>query len=257
MPFFQADRLSVRFGGVRALSEVSFDLVRGGVHGLIGPNGAGKTSLINAISGLVPVSSGRLLLDGVELQRLAPHRVARAGVGRAFQHGELFEHETVRANLFAGYVGRRLRGWIGPMLRLPAVRRLEREGARAVDAMIDRFGLAAVAERTAGELPFGLLKKADMARALLGDPKLLLLDEPTSGMGEGEAEDLIAVCLSVVRERGITLLLIEHNLPIVMRLADRVIVLDHGVTIAQGPPDAVQADPAVIAAYLGTEADHA
>lgn len=245
--------LSVRFGGVAALSEVSFDLEAGGIFGIIGPNGAGKTTLINAICGLVRATSGTILFDGHEMQNKPAHEIARRGLARAFQHAELMPEETAIENIVAGQSSRASASFVDCILWTSRLRESERAGRADALALLDKLGLGAVADARVRELPYGTLKKIDIARALIGRPRLLLLDEPTAGLSDAEADEIMQLCLATARESGATLLLIEHNLRVVMSVSQRLIVLDHGRKIAEGPPGVVTADRAVVTAYLGEE----
>jgi branched-chain amino acid transport system ATP-binding protein len=245
--------LTVRFAGVVALANVSIEFAAGAIYGLIGPNGAGKTTLINAVSGLAAPSQGSIRFEGRDITRLPPHAIARRGIGRTFQHAETFADRTVHANVMAGFDHRMARGFWHDFAGTPAKRRAERETARLADAQLRRFGIAAYRDELAGDLPFGVLKRIDLARAMALEPRLLLLDEPTSGMNESEAHDTVSICRALAKERGITLVVVEHNMRVIMAMADRITVLHHGEKIAEAAPEAVQRDRLVIDTYLGRE----
>jgi branched-chain amino acid transport system ATP-binding protein len=255
--------LVVRFGGVTALDGVSFSVRPGELCGLIGPNGAGKTTLFDCVSRLTRPRSGRIELAGHDLLALPAHRVARLGVARTFQHLGLVPSLSVRDNVMLGaqavLASRRPghktvagAGFLPAALRLPGVRAGERALRERADAVLDRFGLAALATHPAAGLPYGTLKRVELARALAADPALLMLDEPASGLSHGEVDELAGLIEEV--RAGTTVLLVEHHMGMVMRLSDTVVVLDFGAVVATGTPAEVREDPAVLAAYLGTPA---
>lgn len=242
--------LSVAFGGVRAVDDVSFTIAPGSLTALIGPNGAGKTTAFNLITGVVRPDSGQVRLFDQPIAGLPAEAIAGRGLLRSFQTARVFPAMTARENLLAG-AHRRLRaGALSQFLWLPAARAEERAlGARA-DALLDLLGLSRFAATEATLLPMGAQKLIEIGRALMAGPRLLLLDEPAAGLNDSETSELAAL-LRAIRDSGITLLIVEHNMALVMDSADQVIVLDAGRRIAAGPPHEVARDPAVIAAYLG------
>ena len=243
--------LVVRFGGVTALAGVSFTVPRGEVCGLIGPNGAGKTTLFDCVSRLTRPRSGRIELAGRDLLALPAHRVAELGVARTFQHLGLVPSLSVRENVMLGAQGAGI-GFLPAALRLPGLRARERELRDRADVVLDRLALAGIAARPAAGLPYGTLKRIELARALAAAPDLLMLDEPASGLSHEEVDELAGVIEDV--RADMTVLLVEHHMGMVMRLSDTVVVLDFGRVVATGSPAQVREDPAVLAAYLGTPA---
>jgi len=243
--------LVVRFGGVTALAGVSFTVPRGKVCGLIGPNGAGKTTLFDCVSRLTRPRSGRIDLAGRDLLALPAHRVAELGVSRTFQHLGLVPSLSVRENVMLGAQGAGI-GFLPAALRLPGIRSRERQLRERADAVLDQLALAGIAARPAAGLPYGTLKRIELARALAAEPDLLMLDEPASGLSHEEVDELAGVIEDV--RADMTVLLVEHHMGMVMRLSDTVVVLDFGRVVATGTPAQVREDPAVLAAYLGTPA---
>jgi branched-chain amino acid transport system ATP-binding protein len=247
-PRLELDRVTKTFGGVHALTDLSLEVGAGQIVGLIGPNGAGKTTTFNVITGAYRASSGAVLLDGHAVTDEPPHRIARAGIMRTFQNIRLFSDMTVWEHLLvaqppAGSVMRRL---LPTRFSNPHV--IER-----ASEVLELFGLGDVRNRLARSLPYGLQRKVEMARAITAPPKLLLLDEPVAGMNHGEAETVRSLLLKL-RASGLSILLIEHDMAFVMNLCDHLYVLDFGVLIAQGGPDEVRTNPAVLDAYLGQAA---
>jgi len=246
----QLESLSKRFGGLPALDEVSFRVASGRVTALIGPNGAGKSTLINCLTGVLTPSAGSLRFSGTELAGLSAHRIARLGIARTFQNLKLFPRLSVLDNVLTGLTCEAGGSLLMAMLRLPYLRARERQlRLRALEAL-DRFGLADRAHWPAGVLAYGDKKRVELARATVGRPQLILLDEPVAGLNAVETA-AVAEQLRRLRRSGQTLLLVEHDMELVMGLADTVVVLDSGRCIAVGTPDEVRRNPLVLEAYLG------
>ena len=254
MALLEIDGLSVRFGGVAAVTDVSLAVAAGEIHGIIGPNGAGKTSLINAVTGMVAPLSGSIRFADKDIAGVAPHLISSLGLGRTFQHVEMFGDRNVFDNVLTGYYRHQSYDLLAAALRFGNAIRSERRMREQVRLLLDAFDLAAFADTRAGLLPFGIQKRVDIARALAAEPRLLFLDEPVSGMSEAEAEAAVATMRKLAREHGITLVVVEHNMRVLMNLAERVTVLNQGRLLASGTPAEMQADASVIEAYLGDAA---
>jgi len=244
--------LTIRFGGVTALEKVSFEVARGAICGLIGPNGAGKTTLFNCISRLYDPAEGSITFDGRRLASIARHELASLGIARTFQNLALFSTMTVRENVCVGAHAIAHAGFLANALSLPLARREEKAIAERAEALIEEFGLKSVADRPAGALPFGIRKRVELARALAKAPKLLLLDEPAGGLNHSEVDGLADEIRAIRDRRGVSVLLVEHHMNLVMRVSDQVVALDFGRVIANGKPDEVRANREVVRAYLGS-----
>ena len=253
MAELEVDALSLRFGGLQVLDRVSLRVERGELFALIGPNGAGKTSVLNCISGIYR-GAGVIRFQGHAISGRAPREIARLGVARTFQHGELFADMTVVENLLTGRHTRIRTNPLAEMLYLPTVRREEVRQRAAVETIIEFVELERYRRAPVGTLPFGIQKIVGFARALALEPAVLLLDEPSAGLNREEREDLARFILRIKHELGIAMIWIEHDMQMVADLADRIHVLDHGETLAEGAPEDVLRRPEVIEAYLGAAA---
>jgi branched-chain amino acid transport system ATP-binding protein len=244
--------ISLAFGGLQAVEEVSFGVPSGAIKAVIGPNGAGKTTLFNLVTGFLAPQAGRILFQGEEIQGRPAHRIARRGIARTFQLVQLFDHMTVLENVMVGRHRLSHSGLLAGALQFPWARAEEREIRQQALEALEFVGLADRAGQPAAILPLGLKRLLEIARALATSPRLLLLDEPASGLDAVETDRLHDLILEM-RSRGITLVLVEHDMGLTMEVADEIAVLNYGKLIADGPPRAIQKNPEVIAAYLGTD----
>ena len=256
-PLLAAEHLSVQFGGLKAVNDVSFEVWPNEVFSLIGPNGAGKTTIFNLISGLYRPTAGLVTFEGEKISHLAPYEIARLGIARTFQNIELFEHATVMQNLLVGRHCHRHTNWFQDLLFTPKVRATELQFRRTVEEVIEFLELQHYRDSMVAGLPYGVRKVVEVGRALAMRPKLLLLDEPSSGLNVDETEDMGFWIEDIKHDLGITVIMVEHDMGLVSRVSDRVLALNQGEVLALGTAAEVQAHPAVIEAYLGGVDDDA
>jgi branched-chain amino acid transport system ATP-binding protein len=248
---FRADNLAINFGGIKAVDGVSFDVEKGQVFTIIGPNGAGKTTVFNLISRIYDPTEGRLVFEGNDITQVPPHKIASLGIARTFQNIELFEHATVLHNLLLGRHAHRGGSLASQMLFLPSQRKSELAHREKVEHVIDFLDLQHYRDTYIVNLPYGARKVVELARALCTEPKLLLLDEPSSGLNTEETEDMAFWIHDIRNELGITVLMVEHDMTLVNEVSDRVLALNYGRVLAMGTPSEVQSHPEVVKAYLG------
>jgi branched-chain amino acid transport system ATP-binding protein len=244
--------LTKSFGGVTAVDDVTFSITPGHIHSIIGPNGAGKTTLFNLVAGLYVPTSGAVRLAGRDVTALAPHQRAALGLGRTFQNLQIFFNMSAIENVMVGRHLRRRAGFLGSLFALPATWADNREARAQAARLMSRVGLDAYLDAEADAMPYGALKRLEIARALAAEPSLLMLDEPAAGLNPTETQEIDRLIQSIAAD-GITVVLVEHDMKLVMGISDHIIVLDHGRLLAQGTPAEVARDPQVVAAYLGGE----
>ena len=253
-PLLRVENVSLRFGGVQALSDVSFDLFQGEILGLIGPNGAGKTTMFNCITGVLPGYKGHIRYEGRDLRHLKPHERARLKIARTFQNLELFDELSALDNLLVPLDAFSRRGVIGDLLRLPTTVLEERQAEEEARSILHFLGLGDYADTPAGDLPVGLRRRLEVGRALCLEPRLLLLDEPAAGLDARETAELARLLATVRARFKLTVLVVDHDMALIMRICNRIYVLDGGKIIAAGQPEQIRDDPEVARAYLGEAA---
>ncbi|MEM9010673.1 MAG: ABC transporter ATP-binding protein [Pseudomonadota bacterium] len=253
MSLLEISDLAISFGGVKAVDGVSFSVEPGEVFTIVGPNGAGKSTIFNLISRFYQPTGGRITFEGRDITDLQAHEIAPLGIGRTFQNIELFDHSTVLQNLLVGRHIARRTNWLQDIFFLPAVRRAEREDRKAVEEVIDFLDLQPYRDKLIAGLPYGVRKVVEIARALASRPKLILLDEPASGLSVEETQDMAFWIEDMQRDMGLTILMVEHDMSLVTQVSDRVLAVADGRMLALGTAAEVQADPKVIEAYLGSD----
>ena len=246
----EVQNLTKMFGGIKAQDQISFSIEKGIVCGLIGPNGAGKTTLFNMITGIYRPDAGKVIFNGKDIRKTPVHRLVKTGVARTFQHVELFSSMTLLENIMVGMHVRTKAGFWAAITRIPAMKREEIQSRRRAEELLEFTGLSADAHKMACDLPAGRQKTAQIARALASDPLLLLLDEPAAGLNPVETHAL-GKLIQKIKQSGITMMLVEHDMSLVMGMSDKVVVLDRGKKLAQGTPRQIQSNEAVMSAYLG------
>jgi branched-chain amino acid transport system ATP-binding protein len=249
--FFKADGLAINFGGIKAVDGVTFEVQKGEIFTIIGPNGAGKTTIFNLVSRIYDASEGKLVFEDKDITRTPPHQIAKLGIARTFQNIELFEHATLLQNLLLARHAHKKSGFMSELLFTPSVRRMELDHREAVEKVIDFLDIQQYRDSYIVNLPYGVRKVAELARALCTDPKLLLLDEPSSGLNVEETEDMAFWIQDIKNLLGVTVLMVEHDMTLVSAVSDRVLALNYGRMLAQGTASEVQTHPEVVRAYLG------
>jgi len=253
MTFFKAENVSIEFGGIKAVNNVSFDVEEGSIYTIVGPNGAGKTTIFNIISRIYNLTRGKITFEDKDITHLPTHQVVQLGIARTFQNIELFEHATVLHNLLIGRHIHCKSGILSDLLFLPSVKRMELEHRRRVEDVIDFLDLQHYRDQLIQNLPYGVRKIVELGRALCTDPKLLLLDEPASGLNVDETEDMAFWIDDIKKLLGITVIMVEHNMALVSQVSDKVLAINYGEKLAEGTAREVQEDHEVIKAYLGEE----